>query len=262
MRKRLVQHCPEIRIRSSRSNVCNICTIYQTRIRGGATAEMTGEMGDETVSGKGSDQINAMLHHFIRTILLPSGKKKLVFYVDNCGGQNKNNLVIKFLLAQVHMGVLDRVDYTFFVKGHTKNSCDRGFGHLRKFVARQDCWTLNKVVTVVRDSATSNRTIHISRDSEFFRGYKYLVKDRYKNLTGVQQYQWGMDVSKPRVVECRKSPNADAEEQNLRRKVNSVLTESRKFTRMLNAEKKYMMHNVVRPYVPGEITSEDLLPKR
>ncbi|ETP03158.1 hypothetical protein F441_19849, partial [Phytophthora nicotianae CJ01A1] len=30
-----------------------------------------------------------------------------------------------------HMGVLERVDYKFFVKGHTKNSCDRGFGHIR-----------------------------------------------------------------------------------------------------------------------------------
>ncbi|GMF40656.1 unnamed protein product [Phytophthora fragariaefolia] len=47
----------------------------------------------------------------------------------------QNNLVIKFLLTQVPMGMLDRVDYKLFVKGHTKNSSDRGFGHIRKFVA-------------------------------------------------------------------------------------------------------------------------------
>lgn len=65
---------------------------------------------DETVSGKGSDQINAMVHHFIENVVLPSGKKKLVVYADNYGGQNKNNLVIKFFLAQVQAGVLEHVD--------------------------------------------------------------------------------------------------------------------------------------------------------
>ncbi|KAG3034244.1 hypothetical protein PC129_g3759 [Phytophthora cactorum] len=86
---------------------------------------------DETTSGKGSEQINSMLHHYIRTMIVPSGKKKLIVYADNCSGQNKNNPVIKFMLAQVQMGILDRIDYKVFVKGHTKNSCDRGFGHTR-----------------------------------------------------------------------------------------------------------------------------------
>ncbi|KAE9313945.1 hypothetical protein PF008_g19603 [Phytophthora fragariae] len=226
---------------------------------------------DETVSGKGSDQINSMLHHFIRTVLLPSGKTKLVVYADNCGGQNKNNLVIKFLLAQVHMGVLNRIDYKFFVKGHTKNSCDRSFGHIRKFVSRQDCWTLGQVVSAVRDSATSNRTVHISCDDGFFKGYKSLVKELYKNLTGVQQYQWfEMDASQPGMVDCRKSPSADAEEQYLRRKVDGILTENTKVARMfehfleslsvpgVNTEKKYTMHYVVRPYVPEEFRGDEI----
>ncbi|EGZ08417.1 hypothetical protein PHYSODRAFT_527763 [Phytophthora sojae] len=197
-----------------------------------------------------------MLHHFIKTVVVPSGKKKLVVYADNCGGQNKNNLVIKFLLAQVHMGVLERVDYKFFVKGHTKYSCDRGFGHIRKFLVRQDCWTLDHVVDAVKNSATLNRTVHISP---------------LQKPTGVQQYQWfAMDASKPGVVECRKSPITDAEEQNLRRNVDGVLTESGKVTRMfehflellpapaVNTEKKYTMHNVVRPYVPDEFRGDPI----
>ncbi|KAE9068559.1 hypothetical protein PF007_g27642 [Phytophthora fragariae] len=179
--------------------------------------------------------------------------------------------VIKFLLAQVHMGVLNRIDYKFFVKGHTKNSCDRGFGHIRKFVSRQDCWTLGQVVSAVRDSATSNRTVHISCDDGFFKGYKSLVKELYKNLTGVQQYQWfEMDASQPGMVDCRKSPSADAEEQYLRRKVDGILTENTKVARMfehfleslsvpgVNTEKKYTMHYVVRPYVPEEFRGDEI----
>ncbi|KAE9133627.1 hypothetical protein PF007_g3277 [Phytophthora fragariae] len=180
-------------------------------------------------------------------------------------------LVIKFLLAQVHMGVLNRVDYKFFVKGHTNNSCDRGFGHIRMFVSRQDCWTLGQVVSAVRNSATSNRTVHISRDDGFFKGYKTPVKELYKNLTGVQQYQWfGMDASKPGMVECRKSPSADADEQDLRRKVDGILTANTKVARMfehfleplpvhgVNTERKYTMHYVVRPYVPEEFRGDEI----
>eukprot|EP00644_Phytophthora_capsici_P005657 jgi/Phyca11/97799/e_gw1.2.1204.1 len=85
----------------------------------------TNYLYDETASGKGSDQINSMLEHYLRTKVLAEGKTRLTVYADNCSGQNKNNYVIKFLLAQVDMGRLKHIDYKFFVKGHTKNSCDR-----------------------------------------------------------------------------------------------------------------------------------------
>ncbi|EGZ29749.1 hypothetical protein PHYSODRAFT_422571, partial [Phytophthora sojae] len=87
---------------------------------------------DESTSGKGSDQINSMLAHFIETKLVPSGKTKLTVYADNCSGQNKNNYVINFLLTLVDMAIFEHVGFKVFVKGHTKNSCDHGFGHIRK----------------------------------------------------------------------------------------------------------------------------------
>ncbi|KAE9298287.1 hypothetical protein PR003_g23280 [Phytophthora rubi] len=172
MRKLLTLHCPTIRIRSPRSNVCDICAIYHAGMRGGVTADKTEELGrhtesarlmrreykhdktscssdhavivmdysqnltipsasntpsqryfcclfsvscfgiyyendgvqtnyiyDESTSGKGSDQINSLLAHFIETKLVPAGKTKLTVYADNCSGQNKNNYVIKFLLT-------------------------------------------------------------------------------------------------------------------------------------------------------------------
>jgi hypothetical protein len=46
-----------------------------------------------------------------------SCQRHLVVYADNCSGQNKNNLAIKFFLALVHMGTLDRVDFEFLCQG-------------------------------------------------------------------------------------------------------------------------------------------------
>ncbi|POM79984.1 Hypothetical protein PHPALM_2233 [Phytophthora palmivora] len=200
-------------------------------------------------------------YHFIRTVLLPANKKHLIVYADNCSGQNKNNHVIKFFLAQVQMGVFERIDYKFFVKGRTKNSCDRGFGNIRRHVCRSDCWTMDHIISAVNEAATSSIAVHISRGNEFFKSYKPLVTELYKKLVWVQQYQiFSMDATKPGVVQCKKGPDDEPVEQDLRRKVDGVLTESTKVERMLinfledlsppslKAEKKTELYSKIRPY--------------
>jgi len=68
---------------------------------------------DKTVAGKGSDEVNSMLHHFIRRIVIPGGYRKLTIYADNCGGQNKNSYVVRMLLALTHMEEIDAIDLKF-----------------------------------------------------------------------------------------------------------------------------------------------------
>jgi hypothetical protein len=52
MRKLLAHHCPRIRIRSPRSNVCDLCTIYAGQLKRGATAEATEEFGNHTAAAR------------------------------------------------------------------------------------------------------------------------------------------------------------------------------------------------------------------
>jgi hypothetical protein len=51
-RKLLSVHCPTIKIRSAQSNVCDLCTVYQSRMKHGATAEQTEEFGQHTESAR------------------------------------------------------------------------------------------------------------------------------------------------------------------------------------------------------------------
>ncbi|ETP55382.1 hypothetical protein F442_00064 [Phytophthora nicotianae P10297] len=193
-RKLLQQYCPTIRIRSPRSNVCDLCAILHTRMRSCITAELTEELGVHTEAAKkmrleykkdlasvsedhavivmdfsqnltlpsvastpsqwdnstttstknrllGTDEVNSMLYHVIQRIVLTNGHRKLAIYADNCGGQNKNNFVVKMLLALAQTGELDVVELRFFVRDHTKNAVDRGFGLMRKKIAKEDVWT-------------------------------------------------------------------------------------------------------------------------
>ncbi|ETN14904.1 hypothetical protein PPTG_07154 [Phytophthora nicotianae INRA-310] len=235
---------PSVPCTPSQWYFCSLLTVNVFGIFFENTGTQTNYMYDEFTSGKGSDQINSMLQHFIRTVVIPYGKKHLVVYADNCTGQNKNYHVIKFFLALVHMGVLERVDYKFFVKGHTKNSCDRGFGHIRKHVSRQVCW------------------------------YKPVVTELYKNLMGVQQYQiFSMVKDQPGVVLCRKGPDDEATRHDLRRNVDGVATDDIKVDRMfthfledlnpppLNSEKMLDLHNKTHPYVPEGFQDDPIYAK-
>ncbi|POM67920.1 LOW QUALITY PROTEIN: Hypothetical protein PHPALM_15985, partial [Phytophthora palmivora] len=105
---------------------------------------------DETVAGKGTDEVNSMLHHFIDHIVITNGYRKLTVYADNCGGQNKNNFVVKNVVgSHTHGG---------FGHRHTKNAVDRGFGHMRKHLARLDVWTMDQLCgeVDVKDLAVEN----------------------------------------------------------------------------------------------------------
>ncbi|POM74306.1 LOW QUALITY PROTEIN: Hypothetical protein PHPALM_8764 [Phytophthora palmivora] len=226
---------------------------------------------DETVAGKGTDEVNSMLHHFIDHIVITNGYRKLTVYADNCGGQNKNNFVVKMLLALTHMEDLDTVNLKFFVKGHTKNAVDRGFGHMRKHLARLDVWTMDQLLEAVNEASTTSALVHIPNENTIFKTYRHIVKDAYKDLKDAQKYKiFSMQASLPGVVSCRKGPNTTTVNQDLRRKYDGILTDSTRvhvlFTSdlkplsnpPLNTEKLMQIYTKVRPYVPEEFADDPM----
>ena len=52
--------------------------------------------------GKGSNAIVSMFHHFFAHHGL--GKEKVHLHADNCGGQNKNTIMVQYLLWRVMTG--------------------------------------------------------------------------------------------------------------------------------------------------------------
>ncbi|KAG3009889.1 hypothetical protein PC120_g15380 [Phytophthora cactorum] len=250
MRKMLSLHCLNIRIRSPRDNVCDVCSIYMTKMRhGGATLDTTEELGrhtetarrmrleykgdlkaasdthavlvmdfsqnltcpsisdtpsmwyflsllsisgfeidyandakqckyiyDERVSGKATDQVNPLMHDFPEKNAIPRHIRRLTVYADRCGGQNKSNHVIHFFLALVRQGLLDMVDFKFFVCEHTKNACDRGFGQIRNRMGRVDCWTVDDVVKNVAAAGNSSVVKRVTVEDNIFRDFKTVIQ--------------------------------------------------------------------------------------
>lgn len=80
---------------------------------------------DETVSGKGSDEVISILYNYLTT-KMPHSVMNLIIFCDSCSGQNKNFFVFKFLHHVVHyLRLLDSFTMIFPVRGHTYLECDR-----------------------------------------------------------------------------------------------------------------------------------------
>ena len=81
-------------------------------------------------TGKGANTIISMLHHFFEVHGL--GEQDVHLHADNCGGQNKNNTMVGYLLWRVLTGLHQNITLSFMITGHTKFSPDWCFGLMKK----------------------------------------------------------------------------------------------------------------------------------
>ena len=71
--------------------------------------------------------------------------KRLSIVMDNCGGQNKNKYVLRLALYLVELNYFKVVELIFYIRGHTKNACDRLFNQLKKRWHKQQVYTMAQV---------------------------------------------------------------------------------------------------------------------
>ncbi len=72
--------------------------------------------------------------------------KEINFVFDNCGGQNKNRMVLRMLVYLVRRKVCDMARAIFLIKGHTKNDCDRMFNLMKKEYRKRNSYTPKDVI--------------------------------------------------------------------------------------------------------------------
>lgn len=98
---------------------------------------------DESQSTKGSNEVVSALSDFLYRIRMRIKKKKftkLALFSDSCGGQNKNKMMISFLLQYVNDKVRNhfrQITYYFPVRGHSYMPPDRVFGRIEKKLRRK-----------------------------------------------------------------------------------------------------------------------------
>ena len=107
---------------------------------------MTAHVYLENESGKGGNNVASLLwkefeqHGLLSPTLGPPAAEINLFF-DNCGGQNKNRIVLRLLLYMVKRGLCKKATAYFLVRGHTKNDCDRLFNLMKKTCRKRNIYT-------------------------------------------------------------------------------------------------------------------------
>jgi hypothetical protein len=235
----------------------NLFGVYCTN-----TGEQRNFIYSEYKGGKGSNEVISMLYRVIKEHKERNPVyEKLTVYADNCVGQNKNNFVVKFLMLLCHLGMFNEVNLKFFVKGHTKNACDRGFGHIRKYVMNQEIWTFKHLADAVVSSASSNKCTALEDEDTPFSNYKIPLDEIYHNIKGVTSYQiFRTTTDMKGTVECYLSPKEKHQTVKLTRSYDDIEVSAENAQRILDMitpvpqpapklEKKMDMFVKVRPSV-------------
>ena len=135
----------------------------------------------EAEATKGSNNVSSLLLKAIKDFgwLQGTTGKALTVVMDNCGGQNKNNNVLRLALYLVERKYFHRVEFAFYVRGHTKNDCDRLFNQLKIKYHKMNVYTMSQLVDCL--NFCDNITFIETKSDSFF-DYGNLLDKFYRSF--------------------------------------------------------------------------------
>ena len=135
-------------------------------------------------TGKGTFYSNhegqAFLNHYMN-MYVPDTITDLHLFCDGCPGQNKNNTVIRFLMAlSVQKNMM--IHIYFPVRGHSFNDCDRNFSVVKRKIRREDrVFTHQQYVNLILQSSNTEKFNVEKVNTENFIDFKIWAQ---MNFTG------------------------------------------------------------------------------
>lgn len=104
---------------------------YNLGVHNCGDGQATMYMWTEDVAKRGSEEIASCLLNYL-TSRLTTGEEDLILYTDNCGGQNKNWLLMLLWLQLVREKKYKTIEHRFLVSGHTYLPSDRDFAVIER----------------------------------------------------------------------------------------------------------------------------------
>ena len=156
-----------------------------------ATEHMEAFLYHEGEGKKGGNNVVSLIHQSLKNKgVFEDAKEKgpgeyLTLVFDNCGGQNKNRMVLRYLLYLVEARIYKTVEAVFLVCGHTKNICDRLFKQLKRDFHHKNVYTMGQLMNVCNISDTVTPVLCTSKD--FFNWYKHLDRLYRRPISGTVQ---------------------------------------------------------------------------
>ena len=106
-----------------------------------------------------------------------------VLVCDNCAGQNKNRMVLRYCVWLVESAKFDRVSLIFLVAGHTKNPCDRMFNLMKLEYHHKNIFDVDDLI-----NSLGAHPLVDAQPAPDFKDYDAYFDKGYERPTGFKQF--------------------------------------------------------------------------
>ncbi|XP_071053768.1 uncharacterized protein [Onthophagus taurus] len=206
--------------------------------------------------GKGPNCVVSILHHYLKT---SSNTETLVLFSDNCVGQNKNNVVIGYLMWRVAKGLQKAILFNFLLTGHTKFTPDRFFGIFKAKYAVSNIDTHDDLMKCVVASSPSGHNKAVSAENVTWYDWANYLQQFYKPLIGITQYHHFIISSNSVKVRQFADSEETIEFKLLQQPVNDLMPNIIKPVG-LSLERQWYMYNNLRELVSDIAKVDDVAP--
>ena len=188
-------------------------------------AQMRAYVYHEGEGKKGGNNVTSLLYKDLvdrKWIDKDQGpREELTIIMDNCGGQNKNKMVLRMLLFLVERRLYKRVNACFLVAGHTKNVCDRLFNLLKLTYRANNIYVFPQLMEAL-NTAEDVAAVRVLPDD--FYDWDDFENKLYRQITtGTvnRTHLFQYDERKPGIITTRDTaaPNSHSHEQQLRNRM-------------------------------------------
>ena len=128
------QNLPTAKLSIGKQFYSRLLWTYLFGIYSASVSITTAFIWHELIARRGSNNVIFCLSQFIFHTKL--GAKWVIWWADNCPGQNKNNCIMWFFQDLIQRNVYSRIDYKFL--GHTYGATDQAFGAIERYTSKID----------------------------------------------------------------------------------------------------------------------------
>jgi hypothetical protein len=124
---------------------------YNFTIYDYSTSDGYSFLWNESIASRGGCEVASCVYHYIQLKAL-EGKKKFIFYSDNCVPQNKNRFFLSMLWYCLHNFNLTSIEHKYFEKGHTRNENDSMHASIEHASRKLSIYTTAQWATIIQSS--------------------------------------------------------------------------------------------------------------
>ena len=188
-----------------------------------ATKHLNAYVYTEAEGKKGGNNVASLVHKFLTQKGVFDDAKKygpgkcLSLVFNNCGGQNKNRMVLRYILYLVEIKVYKTVEIIFLVCGHTKNICDRLFKELKRDFHHKNIYNIDHMLCALNISRQVTSMLVTSKD--FFNLDNFFDKVYKRPAPGTvnKNHIFIASMDTPGILVTEAVHGVDRTEQNLTR---------------------------------------------